>query len=733
MPSLDCVVTRLLEQAAACRQRRALVLAGESGWCRQTAQSVIGIAAADRVLWVTRQPPEAAWSCTGDSVHSVLGRETGILVFDAWSGFDPDAFGASTGTLRGGGLLIVLTPPLDAWPDFDAPGRARLAMPPGATSQVSGRLLQHVARVMRRADGVTVVEQGQPVPAIVQDRAMTAAQHPPGAALSPGVCTDDQQLAVDAVLRSASGHSRRPVVLTADRGRGKSAALGIAAARLLADGARRIVVTAPRLAAVDAVFEHAHRMLPAAKRSRTALHYGAAQLEFIAPDVLRRAAVSVDLLLVDEAAAIPAPLLQDLLRHYSRIAFATTVHGYEGTGQGFALRFSQALDEYTNSWRTVRLETPIRWAAGDPVEAFVFRALLMNAAPAADRDVQGARASECHIECLDRDALVHDEALLTQLFGLLVTAHYRTRPYDLSCLLDGPNMRVFVMRYEQHVVATVLVVREGGFDAGMAQRVAAGERRPQGHLLPATLAVHVGLAEAPLQQCDRIIRIAVHPAVQQRGLGTRLLAAVVAAARNDQCDYIGSSFGATVPLLRFWARSALLPVWVGTKRGAASGEHAVAVLSPLSVRGELLAARAHAHFHDSFPHQLADPLRDLAPDLVHCLLQHSDGDSPGVAQLTAADVRELHAFVDGRSYEACMAPVWRLTHAVLSQPYAPPGLDGCAVGLLVTKVLQRHDWATVARANGLPGRVAVVAALRSTVHTLMSQPVAGSPEINDGQ
>ena len=75
------------------------------------------------------------------------------------------------------------------------------------------------------------------------------------------------------------------------------------------------------------------------------------------------------------------------------------------------------------------------------------------------------------------------------------------------------------MRDGDYVAATALVGIEGGFDRELAQQIYDGRRRPRGHLLPQTLSAHAGLGEAPRLRCARVIRIAVHPAVQKRGLG----------------------------------------------------------------------------------------------------------------------------------------------------------------------------------------------------------------------
>ncbi|MEJ2060859.1 MAG: GNAT family N-acetyltransferase [Gammaproteobacteria bacterium] len=386
----------------------------------------------------------------------------------------------------------------------------------------------------------------------------------------------------------------------------------------------------------------------------------------------------------------------------------------------WSLRFAQTLDARSRGWKQVRLTTPIRWAEDDPLEAFVFRALLLDAAAAPDEALAGADPADCLVAELDRDLLADDDATLGELFGLLVLAHYRTRPYDLRHLLDGPNLSVWVLRYAGHIAATALVAEEGGFDAATAHGVWAGRTRPHGHLMPETLAAHLGLEAAARLRGARVMRIAVHPAVQRRGMGRYLMKAISAWAQQQELDYLGSSFGATPQLLDFWSSVDCRAVRVSVKRGAASGMHSVLMLHGLSEAGRALVQTARGRFLRYLPQQLADPLRDLEPELVERVMRF-DGEAPWPA-LDRQDWLDLAAFAFGRrSFEACQGPLSVLACRVLGDPGSAAWLDARGRTLLITRVLQGYDWPRAAAAVGLPGRAQVTDVLRGLVREVFER------------
>lgn len=719
--------------------RLTLWLRGSSEW---TAAGARRIAAAlperDRVCLAER-PILAEPSRPLRAATQLLGRDLELLILDVHGGFDPDGFGAATGSIRGGGLLVLLTPPLAEWRRLPDPQAERIAVWPFEPAGLSRRFMARLIAVLDADPDVVCIDQdgSESLVGPPADRRDTEAPppEPPRDPTRPDLIhpsTPDQTEAVAAILKTAHGRARRPLVLTAHRGRGKSAALGLAAGRLLVEGGRRLVVTAPRREAVETLYRHAEAVLTAAERNASRPHdelAGLQSLFFHSPAELVEHGPEADLLLVDEAAGIPAPLLTALLERYGRIVFASTVHGYEGTGRGFEIRFRATLERLTPNWRALTLDTPIRWAADDPLERLVFRALLLDAAPASraailettEIDPAGPSA-----EWLDRDALLRDETTLRELFGLLVLAHYQTRPLDLRMLLDGPNVRILVLRRSGHLIGTLLIAEEGGMgDPDLRTAIFRGQRRPRGHLLPQTLSAHAGLIEAPLHRYWRVIRIVVHPAVAGRGLGQRLLAGLEQTARAERIDLLGASFGATTELLAFWHAGGFVPAQIGARRNAASGEHAVVVLRALSDAGERLLAEARQRLASSLPVWLAGPLRELDPEIAAAIIGALPAlGSFGLASHTASDAErlELEAFVAGhRTLESSWPLLSGLTHRYLAEALQDGRIDRREAACLVAVTLQFRPLTESARFCPGSGQDARLAQLRQVSGRLVGR------------
>lgn len=710
--ALADLCARLQNQARSANHRLTLLIAAAPDWSVEAARAAL---CGTRALWLSDRPTPGEVMALR-AAPQLLGQEYDCLVYDAHSGFDPDGFGAATGALRGGGILVLLTPPLTAWPSYADPQAERIAVYPYRPNEVGKAFVARLGRVLQAAPGCWVVEQGRTSTRRPQASPSAAIPNASGGSLEQAA-TGDQQAAIDAIIKTARGRARRPLVISADRGRGKSAALGLAAAQLLADDTGVILVTAPRRAAVEPLFRHAAAALPDAELNGSTLHRRGREIRFLPPDTLVQTQPPADLLLVDEAAGVPVPLLTEALTRYPRVVFATTVHGYEGTGRGFEVRFRATMDRLTPNWRAVTLDQPIRWARGDPLEALTGRALLLDAAPADAAVMAGATPRNCDTLSLDRSRLAEDEQTLRELFGLLVLAHYQTRPLDLRHLLDGPGVRILALRHQRSIAATLVTADEGGFDAALSEAVFAGLRRPRGHLIPQTLAAHAGLAEAPQLRYRRIIRIAVHPAAQGRGLARRLIETAIASTAEAGLDLIGASFGATPELLRFWTRCGFAPVQLGTHRNAASGEHALVVLHPLSERGSNLVAQARQRLAERLPRLLPGQLGLVRPDLIAALLAELPC---GRAALDSSTRRELVAFAHHhRSLEASLAPLQALASARLGAALAAGRLSASQASLMVYAVLQMRDPTTVPGSSQSSGRADAIRALRGATGILL--------------
>lgn len=651
-----------------------------SGTPESAHQHAIALLAGKGALWVGKNAPAGFAVHPADKLSGLLGQDVVHLVFDALDSFDADAFAVAAGLVKGGGLFLLLTPPLAEWggtPDVSE----------SADLSLFCRRFAHYCGKYRQHD----VLPGQ-------RKASSAGDF----------ITSGQRDVIAALKQVAHGHRKRPLVVTADRGRGKSAAFGMGAAQLLTEGTQYILVTAPRLNATLALFEHAGRVLPDASQQRGLLTYGGARLQFIAPDELLQQLPEADLLLVDEAAGIPVPLLEKLLQHYKRIAFATTVHGYEGSGRGFSLRFGKVLDRIRPQWKRFIMQEPVRWAADDPLEQFVFQTLLLDAEPVAISDEMPVALDKLIVAPLPKDELMHDEALLRHVFGLLVSAHYRTTPTDLQHLLDAPNLRVWVGWLDELPVAAMLVATEGPLPSELHEQIMQGKRRPAGQLLPLAVASQCGQPEVLSLSCERVVRIAVHPVMQHRGIGSRMLETLLGGAPERGVDLVGSSFGAAPELVDFWRKNHFQPVRLGYRREASSGAHSVLMLHGVAPAAKATQEQAGRQFVAQFPLQLAEVFSGLEPALVRALLK---GDTN--RRLSAADRQSLQAFAHGgRQYLDCLLSLHNL--ALVHLASGEPDTD-----IFVLKLLQGRNWQETAAALGLSGKKAVLEALRQRIKTIL--------------
>ena len=526
--------------------RRLLVLSGEEGWCFDHALKLRDALPGDW-LWISPQP-DAEKHCSPSALQTLLGREFRHAVFDARHGFDAAAFAALSGTLKAGSWLVLLLPVWEEWenqPDADSL-RWSDCPDPIATPH----FVQHFKRVLTADNDAILWRQNQP---------FSLAHFTPRTDWHPatGAPQPEQQQLLQQLLTMPSGVA----AVTAARGRGKSALAG----QLISRIAGSAIVTAPAKAATDVLAQFAGE-----------------KFRFIAPDALLASDEQADWLGVDEAAAIPAPLLHQLVSRFPRTLLTTTVQGYEGTGRGFLLKFCARFPHL----HRFELQQPIRWAQGCPLEKMVSEALVFD-----DENFTHTPQGNIVISAFEQTLWRSDPETPLKVYQLLSGAHYRTSPLDLRRMMDAPGQHFLQAAGENEIAGALWLVDEGGLSQELSQAVWAGFRRPRGNLVAQSLAAHGSNPLAATLRGRRVSRIAVHPARQREGTGRQLIAGAL--QYTHDLDYLSVSFGYTGELWRFWQRCGFVLVRMGNHREASSGCYTAMALLPMSDAGKQLAEREH--------------------------------------------------------------------------------------------------------------------------------------------
>ncbi|MBB0806452.1 tRNA(Met) cytidine acetyltransferase [Escherichia coli] len=526
--------------------RRLLVLSGEERWCFDHALKLRDALPGDW-LWISPQP-DAENHCSPSALQTLLGREFRHAVFDARHGFDAAAFAALSGTLKAGSWLVLLLPVWDEWenqPDADSL-RWSDCPDPIATPH----FVQHFKRVLTANNDAILWRQNQP---------FSLAHFTPRTDWHPatGAPQPEQQQLLQQLLTMPPGVA----AVTAARGRGKSALAG----QLISRIAGSAIVTAPAKAATDVLAQFAGE-----------------KFRFIAPDALLASDEQADWLVVDEAAAIPAPLLYQLVSRFPRTLLTTTVQGYEGTGRGFLLKFCARFPHL----HRFELQQPIRWAQGCPLEKMVSEALVFD-----DENFTHTPQGNIVISAFEQTLWRSEPETPLKVYQLLSDAHYRTSPLDLRRMMDAPGQHFLQAAGGNEIAGALWLVDEGGLSQELSQAVWAGFRRPRGNLVAQSLAAHGSNPLAATLRGRRVSRIAVHPTRQREGTGRQLIAGALQYIHD--LDYLSVSFGYTEELWRFWQRCGFVLVRMGNHREASSGCYTAMALLPMSDAGKQLAEREH--------------------------------------------------------------------------------------------------------------------------------------------
>lgn len=381
---------------------------------------------------------------------------------------------------------------------------------------------------------------------------------------------------------------RNTVTLTAARGRGKSAAMGLAIAAAVAYGYSNIFITSPSPENLKTLFEFVFKGFDALDYKdhadysiiqstnpdfnkaivRVNIHRNHRQtIQYFRPQdshVLGQA----ELVVIDEAAAIPLPLVRKLMGPYL-VFMASTISGYEGTGRSLSLKLIKQLREQSRagvnaigdnavevdrssgkatndsvvqggrSLKEITLSEPIRYAQGDAVEKWLNTLLCLDATlPRSKLSTQGCPdPSECELLHVNRDTLFSfhpvSEKFLQQMVALYVASHYKNSPNDLQLMSDAPAHELFVLTAPivdgrlPEPLCVIQVCLEGKISRQSILNSLSRGQQPAGDLIPWLVSQQFQDEEFASLSGARIVRIATNPDYTSMGYGSKALELLV--------------------------------------------------------------------------------------------------------------------------------------------------------------------------------------------------------------
>lgn len=547
--------------------------------------------------------------------EKILGNTYGMCILQDFEAMTPNLLARTVETVEGGGIVLLLLKSMNSLKQLytlsmDIHSRYRTE----AHDDVVARFNERFILSLGSCDSCLVVDDelnvlpisgGKNVkplpPAESTDPTKSGSQkelkeikdsladsQPIGSLISLSKTVDQAKALLTFVDAIAEKTLRNTVALTAARGRGKSAALGVAIAAAVAHGYSNIFITSPNPENLKTLFEFVFKGFDALGYLdhvdytilqstnpdfnkaivRVNIHRQHRQtIQYIQPQdahVLGQA----ELLVIDEAAAIPLPLVRKLMGPYL-VFMASTINGYEGTGRSLSLKLIQQLREQSRgglkangeedidvadrstgksskggdkalggrSLREITLSEPIRYAPGDSVEKWLNKVLCLDATlPKSKMNTQGCpHPSKCELLQVNRDTLFSfhpvSEKFLQQMMALYVASHYKNTPNDLQLMSDAPAHQLYVLVPPIDEEATKLpeplcvvqVALEGRISKQSVLNSLSRGQRAGGDLIPWLVSQQYQDEDFAGLSGARVVRIATNPEYLGMGYGSRAL------------------------------------------------------------------------------------------------------------------------------------------------------------------------------------------------------------------
>ncbi|KRY41141.1 N-acetyltransferase 10 [Trichinella spiralis] len=496
--------------------------------------------------------------CYYSETHKILGNTYGMCVLQDFEAMTPNLLARTIETVEGGGLVVILLHSLHSIRQLhamtmDVHSRYRTEAHQDVVARFNERFLLSLASCktcLLLDDELNVLPLSSAVSAIdpasaeakqkVASNATELKQLIESMSDAPTVgkllkqCkTLDQAKVILKLFDVISENNlKHTVSLTAARGRGKSAALGLAAAGAIGFGYSNIFVTSPGpenlktffqfvCKGFDALqfeehidYEVVQSINPEFNKAVVRINVTRGQrqtIQYIHPtDAIKLG--QAELVIIDEAAAIPLLHVKQLLGPYL-VFISSTVNGYEGTGRSLSLKLLQELREQSS-----KLTAVSKSSSNISAENFKFQT------------VGGRTLSELTLSESIRYKPGDDvELWLNQLLCLDVTTIPKNSPNDLQMMSDAPAHHLFVLLgpFVQNsnnipeILCVVQVCLEGDLSKASVHTSLTSGKRPSGDLIPWTLVQQFQDEDFPSLCGARIVRIATHPDYQRMGYGLR--------------------------------------------------------------------------------------------------------------------------------------------------------------------------------------------------------------------